>query len=148
MTTAIASAAGRIFAFRRPRIRVAGAIHNSAPRPVTVMADSTTKNDLLLRTAQGDRDAFSLLYDEVAPMVYGIALRVVRDPARAEEVSQEAFLQVWDHSDRFDPVRGTATAWIAAIAHRRAVDVVRSERASSAPSDPRGRIEVGPPTFR
>ena len=89
-----------------------------------------TTDDLLNEVARADRDAFSRLYDQVAPMVYGIALRVVRDPARAEEISQEAFLQVWDSAARFDATRGSAKAWIAAIAHRRAVDVVRSEEAS------------------
>ena len=94
-------------------------------------ADQTTTTDNLLRRAgRADREAFALLYDEVAPMVYGIALRVVRDRARAEEISQEAFLKIWDKAARYDPGRGSARAWIAAIAHRSAVDVVRSEAAS------------------
>ena len=94
-------------------------------------ADQTTTTDNLLRRAgRADREAFALLYDEVAPMVYGIALRVVRDRARAEEISQEAFLKIWDKAARYDAGRGSARAWIAAIAHRSAVDVVRSEAAS------------------
>ena len=89
-----------------------------------------TTDDLMRRVARSDREAFSALYDRVAPIVFGIALRVVRDPSRAEEISQEAFLEVWDIADRFDATRGSARAWIATIAHRRAVDVVRTEEAS------------------
>ncbi len=108
-------------------------------------ADPATTNEYLLRVGHADREAFSRLYDEVAPMVYGIAVRVVRDPARAEEVSQKAFLQVWDTADRFDPGRGSAKAWIATIAHRRAVDVVRSEQASRRRAMEVGTRSIDPP---
>lgn len=87
-------------------------------------------NALMRQVASGDRAAFAGLYDEVAAMVYGIALRVVRDPTRAEDVAQEAMIDVWRTAPRFDPDRGSAKGWIATIAHRRAVDVVRSEQAS------------------
>ena len=89
-----------------------------------------TTNELMRRVGRSDREAFSALYDRVAPIVYGIALRVVRDPSRAEEISQDAFLDVWNIAGRFDETRGSAKAWIATIAHRRAVDVVRSEESS------------------
>lgn len=87
--------------------------------------------DALLRHAgAGDRTAYAKLYDAVAPMVFGIALRVVRDRSRAEEVAQEAMIDVWQRAPRFDPARGSAKGWIATIAHRRAVDAVRSEQAA------------------
>jgi RNA polymerase sigma-70 factor (ECF subfamily) len=89
-------------------------------------------DDLLRRVARGDEAAFTTLYDQVAPRVYGLVLRVVRDPAMAEEVAQEALLEVWRTAARFDPARGSAVSWLLTIAHRRAVDRVRSEAASTA----------------
>jgi len=87
--------------------------------------------DLLLgRTARGDERAFELLYDVVAAPVHGLARRVVRDPAMAEEVTQEVMIEVWRTAPRYDPERGGAMAWIMTIAHRRAVDRVRREQSA------------------
>ncbi len=80
---------------------------------------------LVGRVARGDASAFEALYDEVAPSVYGLARRVVRDPARAEDVTQEVFLEVWRKAPRFDARLGKAKTWLLTIAHRRAVDAVR-----------------------
>jgi RNA polymerase sigma-70 factor (ECF subfamily) len=88
-------------------------------------------DDLLRRVARGDEDAFAALYDRVAPRVYGLALRVIRDPAQAEEVAQEALVDVWRTAGRYDPTRGSAISWVLTIAHRRAVDRVRSEQATA-----------------
>ncbi|GAA1368167.1 MULTISPECIES: ECF RNA polymerase sigma factor SigK [Catellatospora] len=90
-------------------------------------ADAET---LLRAVARGDEAAFTRLYELVAPRVYGLARRVVRDPAQAEEVAQEALVEVWRTASRFDPARGSATAWVFTITHRRAVDRVRSEQAA------------------
>ena len=94
-----------------------------------------TRNDaaseeLLVAVAEGDQLAFAALYDRVTPQVLGVALRVLRDRALAEEVAQEVMVEVWRKADRFDPDRGTASGWITTLAHRRAVDRVRSEQAS------------------
>ncbi len=86
---------------------------------------------LLRACGRGDERAFADLYDAVAHRVHGLTLRVVRDPAQAEEVTQEAMIEVWRQSARFHPELGSPMGWILTIAHRRAVDRVRSAEASS-----------------
>lgn len=86
---------------------------------------------LLRRSARGDEQAFAALYDATAARVYGLVLRVVRDPAQAAEVTQECYLQVWQSSARFDADRGSVIGWMLTLAHRRAVDRVRSAQAAT-----------------
>lgn len=90
-----------------------------------------THEDLIRLVALGDEAAFEELYDAVAPRVYGLVRRVVRDQAQSEEVTQEIFVDVWAQASRFDADRGKAMSWILVIAHRRAVDRVRASQASS-----------------
>lgn len=85
---------------------------------------------MLADVARGDQAAFAALYDRVHVQVYGLIRRVLRDPSQSEEVTQEVLLDVWRTASRFDRARGSATAWIMTMAHRRAVDRVRSEQAS------------------
>jgi RNA polymerase sigma-70 factor (ECF subfamily) len=80
--------------------------------------------------ATGDQDALGALFDELGGKVFGTVLRVLRDPAQAEEVTQEVMLEVWRRADTFTVQRGSAAGWIVTIAHRRAVDRVRSEQAA------------------
>src|SRR2546430_9437137 len=100
---------------------------SAAPPPVP----DDPPGELLTRVARGDEKAFAMLYDELAPRIFGLARRILRDPAQAEEVAQEALVEVWRTAARYDPAKGTATSWALTIAHRRAVDRVRSEQAST-----------------
>ena len=86
---------------------------------------------LLVQIAQGDQDAFARMYDLLSPRVFGLILRVLVDRSQSEEVLQEVFLEVWQSADRFAPNRGQGRSWILTIAHRRAVDRVRSAQAST-----------------
>ncbi|MER6297953.1 ECF RNA polymerase sigma factor SigK [Kitasatospora sp. NPDC001539] len=86
---------------------------------------------LMARTAHADEPAFEDLYRATADTVHGLVLRVVRDHAQAEEVLQETFWQVWREAPRYRPERGEVLPWILTLAHRRAVDRVRSAQAAA-----------------
>src|ERR1700684_3008502 len=88
-------------------------------------------NDLLVHVARGDQDAFEAVYDRLAGPAYGVIRRVLRDPAQSEEVTQEVLLEVWRTAARFDPAVGGAATWVMTIAHRRAIDRIRSTKAAA-----------------
>jgi len=85
----------------------------------------------LVLVSRGDHRAFVLVYGELAGPVYGVVRQVLKDPAQSEEVAQEVLLEIWRTASRYDPDRGSPAAWALTIAHRRAVDRVRSESSSS-----------------
>lgn len=99
--------------------------------PSATADDAPDLNELLNRVGRGDEAAFGAVYDALGASVYGMAKRVIRDPARAEEVSQEVFIQVWQSAARFDASRGNAKSWVLTLAHRRAVDAVRHDQAAT-----------------
>lgn len=101
----------------------------SRPGPGT--GPETDLARLLALVARGDQAAFAAVYDRAAAQVFGLVRRVVRDPAQSEEVTQEVMLDVWRTASRFDPHRGSAMAWLMTLAHRRAVDRVRSGQAAA-----------------
>ena len=83
----------------------------------------------LVASGRGDDEAFARLYDQLAPRIYGLVLRILGDAHQSEEVTQEVLLQVWQNANRFDPRRGSALSWVLTMAHRRAVDRVRASEA-------------------
>jgi RNA polymerase sigma-70 factor, ECF subfamily len=86
---------------------------------------------LLRRVAHRDTDAFATFYDRTRTRVYGLVTRVLRDPGYSEETTQEVYLEVWRTASSYDPKKGSALAWMLTIAHRRAVDRIRAEKAAS-----------------
>jgi RNA polymerase sigma-70 factor, ECF subfamily len=93
-----------------------------------VTADLDT---LLRRVAQRDVEAFAAFYDLTRARVFGLVARVLRDPGYSEETTQDVYLQVWNNASSYDPAAGTPLAWLMTLAHRRAVDRVRSEQAAT-----------------
>lgn len=83
---------------------------------------------LLAGAAAGDQDAFARFYDATSAAVYGLALRILRDRAEAEEVALDVFLQVWRDAARYDPRRGSALAWVLVLARSRSIDRLRARR--------------------
>lgn len=100
-----------------------------------VSAGSASSTDalpeLLRRIARGDAEAFAKFYDVTCDRVYGMVIRVLCDRGYSEEVTQEVYLQVWRSAGGYDPELGSAISWLITLAHRRAVDRVRSESAST-----------------
>lgn len=132
----------------RARLRVVPTPTSAAPT-MTPMSDherTTTEPDpaqvAFERVRTGDEAAFAEFYDLIAPVVYGTVVRVLRAPALAEEVTQEVFVELWRTAPRFDPARGAVRSWAATIAHRRAVDRVRSEQSARNREEVDGRRRV------
>ena len=94
------------------------------PRPMN--ASSPDDLHLLQATAQGDKAAFSQLYDRFAPPVFGLLLRILRSRAEAEEVLQDSFWGVWKQAARFESERGSPFTWVVTIARRKAIDRLRA----------------------
>lgn len=84
----------------------------------------------LLGSAGGDQQAFAQLHRRYAARVFGLANTILRDPALAEDVAQEVFLELWRKGFRFDPDKGSATSWIMTLTRSRAIDRVRSTELS------------------
>ncbi|PWV44697.1 MULTISPECIES: sigma-70 family RNA polymerase sigma factor [Nocardiopsis] len=103
----------------------------AAPHDAVHDADPPGLEELLRLVARGDEHAFGRVYDLISPTVYGLVRRILRDPAQSEEVTQEVLVEVWRSACRYDARRGSPQAWVMTLAHRRAVDRVRSEQAST-----------------
>jgi RNA polymerase sigma-70 factor, ECF subfamily len=88
--------------------------------------------DLVAASARGDQDAFARLYDRTVHRVHGVVWRVLRSADHAAEVTQEVYTEVWRQAARYEPARGSVSAWMTTMAHRRAVDRVRSVTSETA----------------
>lgn len=102
-------------------------------------AEKSAMARALARAGLGDEEAFGELYDATVSLVFGVVLKVVKDPTHAEEVAQEVFTEIWRLAPRYEASRGSASSWVAMIAHRRAVDRVRSEQSHRDRNDVVGR---------
>lgn len=106
-----------------PRFAAGGRSAHGRERP-----DDSGLQELIGAVSRGDRCAFDGLYDKVAAPVFGLIRTVLRDPAQAEEVTQEVLVEIWRTAARYDSSKGTVMAWVSTMAHRRAIDRVRSEQ--------------------
>jgi RNA polymerase sigma-70 factor (ECF subfamily) len=113
---------------RHPSVERGNAATASAEAKSPAVEGVESLEDLLAVVSCGDETAFARLYDDVSGSVYGIALRVVKNAAVAEEVAQEALLHIWRTAARFDRDQGSAITYILTIVHRHAVDVHRQAK--------------------
>lgn len=95
-----------------------GGRHNLAERA----PEALDLGDLITRTACGEESALRDLYDRTAGLVHGLALRIIGDPAAAEEVTEDVYLQVWRQAERYDPSRGAPLSWLLTVTRSRAID--------------------------
>ena len=101
--------------------------------------------ELLDRSARGHEVAFAELYDLTSGRIYGVVLKVLRSPDLAAEVTQEVYVEIWRQASRFSAERGNVMAWMATIAHRRAVDRVRSAVSETRRDTDWGRLDADTP---
>jgi RNA polymerase sigma-70 factor (ECF subfamily) len=105
-------------------------VTNGTGRDDPGSANAVRLEELLELVGTGDQGAFSALYDQVAPRLLGLVRRLVIDHAQSEEVTQEVFLEIWQTAPRYSPEKGSALSWMFTLAHRRAVDRIRSAQSS------------------
>ncbi|TPG35658.1 sigma-70 family RNA polymerase sigma factor [Mycolicibacterium hodleri] len=116
--------------------------------PSTLRGVTADLDALLRRVAQQDVEAFATFYDLTRARVFGLVVRVLRDPGYSEETTQDVYLQVWRNAVGYNPSAGTPLAWLMTLAHRRAVDRVRSEQSASQRESRYGAANVDLPADR
>jgi len=99
--------------------------------PPSAQDDAT----LLALVQRGDEQAMASLFDRYSRVVYSVALRVLRDPASAEDILQEIFMQIWRNPDSFVATRGSLSAWLAVVSRNRSIDALRRKRPSESIDD-------------
>ena len=116
---------------------------------VSTIRGVTADLDVLLRrVAEQDVEAFASFYDHTRARVFGLVVRVLRDPGYSEETTQDIYLQVWRNAAGYNPAIGTPLAWLMTMAHRRAVDRVRSEQSATQRESKYGAANVERPADR
>ena len=116
---------------------------------VSTIRGVTADLDVLLRrVADQDVEAFASFYDHTRARVFGLVVRVLRDPGYSEETTQDIYLQVWRNAAGYNPAVGTPLAWLMTMAHRRAVDRVRSEQSATERESKYGAANVERPADR
>lgn len=103
-------------------------IEDPRPQPATA-APAAVLEEVLARIATGDGGSFDAFYDLLVGKVFGLVCTVLRDGAQAKEVTQEVFMELWRTAPHYTPATGSVTSWAMAVAHRCAVDRVRSAEA-------------------
>jgi len=129
MSAVVISLADAGGAVGRPRTAARRGVRLS-PVPAPEAEGELSLERLLRDVADGDRAAFAELYDRISSRVLGLVIRLLRDRAQSEEVTQEIFLEIWQSASRFDAQRGSGMAWVLTMTHRRAVDRIRSAQKS------------------
>ena len=115
-------------------------------RSMTEKPQLGSELDVLLRqVASRDAAAFAAFYDRTKARVYGLVVRLLRDSGYSDETTQEIYLEVWRNAGNFDATKGSALSWLMTMAHRRAVDRVRSEHAASQRESRYGAVNVAAP---
>ena len=112
-----------------------------------VSATSESLGALLRQCGQGDRIAFREVYDRESPRLYGLALRLTRQPAVASDVVHDTMLQVWQKAVRFDPDRGSAEAWLSTMLRYRAIDAIRRTSREEGGGDLPEIADTGPDAY-
>ncbi|GAB2534904.1 sigma-70 family RNA polymerase sigma factor [Nocardia heshunensis] len=98
--------------------------------------------ELIVATADGDREAFTELYRRTSHRVYGLSLRILNNRGSAEEITQEVYLQAWSQSGRYDRELAGPMGWLMMLTHRRAVDRLRAEQSSLGRDNHYGRVHL------
>lgn len=110
------------------------------------VSDPADISDLIARVALGDRRAFERLYERTSSKLFGIAVRILRDRAEAEDALQEIYVRIWQAAGRYRPGRASPMSWLIAIARNRAIDRLRVRRPASAPMELAEQVRDPEPT--
>lgn len=113
-----------------------GRTYSSEPRKAAQGASRAAEDAVLLeRLVAGDPQAMAAIFDRYSGIVYSVALRVLKDPAQAEDVMQDIFIQVWKNPASFVSGRGSLGAWLAVVARNRSIDCLRRRRPTDSVED-------------